>query len=313
MADSLTFAHVTDIHLTEAGESWGTLDDLAEDLFARVVETFNRMDGLDFVLITGDVVDTASPAEVDRFRELIAPLEVPWHFIPGNHDGYYDPKVPSALPPHEAVSRLDPRLADPPPIPQQARWSRPVAADVQLIGLESRIADDWGGVIDAGQMAWLRAELEAHRGDDLVIVAVHHPLHMLTPLNKEEWWCNFVCSNGPEVEALLDEFPNARLVISGHHHASQIVQRPNGRLHVVTAALSGYPCVYRLIRLTREDGAWYIRVETHSPANEAERRRAYDRLITGKTAQKYNSTDPTAWARFVEGRPEDRFFEGRLG
>lgn len=313
MADSLTFAHVTDVHLTEAGEPPGTLDDLAPDLLARTVEHFNAMDGLDFVLITGDVLDAASQAEVDRFRELIDRLKVPWHFIPGNHDGFYDPNVPNALPPHEAVSQIDPRMAEPTPIPQQARWSRPVAAGVQLVGLESRIADDWSGVINAGQMGWLRAEMEAHRGDDLMIVAVHHPLHMLTPLNREEPWSNFVCSNGPEVETLLDAFPNAQLVISGHHHASQIVQRPNGRLHITSAPLGSYPCIYRMIRLTHEDGAWHARVETHSPAGAETRRRAYDRLIEGTTASKYDPGDPTAWAGFVEGRPEDRFFEGRLG
>ena len=40
----------------------------------------------DAVLVSGDLADTASAAEYERVRELLAPLPMPVHVLPGNHD-----------------------------------------------------------------------------------------------------------------------------------------------------------------------------------------------------------------------------------
>lgn len=310
MPRSLTFAQLTDIHISQSAESWASLGPLAETLFARAIDELNAMPGLDFVLITGDVLDGATPAELARFRELIACLEKPWHFIPGNHDGYYDPLEPQALPPHEAVAGIDPRLADPPPVAQQARWSRTVAEGVQLIGLDSRMADDWNGVVGPEQLDWLRAELAAHR-DELVVVAVHHPLHELTQLDALPLWSNFICDNGAEVEALLGAFPAVKMVLAGHHHVSQIRMR-EGILHVYTAALSSYPCVYRLVTLNEAEGGWQARIETRSPADAAQRALALEHMMASEMARRFDAGDRMAWPRFAAGEAEDRAFEGPL-
>ena len=42
------------------------------------------------VIVTGDLADGSTPAEYARFRELIAPLRMPVHVIPGNHDQALD-------------------------------------------------------------------------------------------------------------------------------------------------------------------------------------------------------------------------------
>jgi Icc protein len=310
MPPTLTFAHLTDIHISQSAESWASLGPLAEVLFAKTIDELNAMPALDFVLITGDVLDGATPSEVARFHELIARLEKPWHFVPGNHDGYYDPEEPQALPPHEAVASIDPRLADPPPAAQLAKWSRPIADGVQLIGLDSRISDDWDGVIEPAQLDWLREELIVHR-NKMVIIAVHHPLYNLMPLNAEPYWSNFICRNGAEVEALLREFPAVKLVLAGHHHAHQIRAR-DGFLHVSTAALSSYPCVYRLVTLTEENGAWQAAIETCSPADEAQLGLALEHMMTSRTAELFNPDDRMAWPLFLAGGPDDQSYEGPL-
>jgi 3',5'-cyclic-AMP phosphodiesterase len=312
MLSPLTFAHITDVHLAEHGDSWGTLGSLSEHLLAKAIDRFNAQDDVAFVLITGDVLDRATPGELELFNALIGKLRKPWHYVPGNHDGYHDPDSPETLAPQEAVARIDPRLADPAPGPQRAFYSRAVADGLRLIGLDSRLPGTWNGLIGAEQLAWLRAELDACR-DDQVIVATHHPLHNLSARNKQPWWSNFICDNGPEVEALLDAHPNVRLVLSGHHHASQLRER-RSRLHVSTSALSGYPCAYRTIRLTPGDGpgAVHVQVETVSLADEGTRKQAYDLLVESETAHLYDPADPSAWANFVAGRPQDQGFTGWL-
>ena len=310
MTASLYFAHVTDIHITDRRETWSTLGEEAPHLFRVCVEQLNRLEELDFVLITGDVLDMATPSELERFLAVLSELRKPWHFTPGNHDGFIDPDHPTAYKPHEAVPLIDPRMASPTPEAQRAYWSRSIRPGVRLIGLDSRMPDNWNGEINAAQLAWLEAELRACR-DELVIVGVHHPLHRLGPHNTRLWWSNFICDNGAEVERVLGQHPGVKLVLAGHHHANQI-RRRGGRLHVNTAALTGYPCTYRLIRMTPRSSGWRIQIESRPVADEALRKKAYDALIHSKTAHRFNPDDPSSWAAFCEGRIEDRTFEGEL-
>lgn len=308
MPRSVTLMHITDVHLSIRERSWATLGALSDHLFGAAIEAANADPALDFVMITGDVLDGAVPSEVERLKALLEKLEKPWHFVPGNHDGYIDPENPAAYQPHEALPLFDARLSDPLPAVQQARWSRTVKPGVQLIGLDSRIADDWDGVVDSGQLDWLGAELDAHQ-NDLVIVAVHHPLAPLIDRDSEGWWTNFILSNGDEVEAVLDAHPNVKLILAGHHHLNRISQR-NGRLHVNTGALGGYPCEYRLIRLEERAGGWWTSVETITPADAGQIKAAEDMLVESQTASRYDEDHPERWAAVAHGGPADRAFEG---
>ena len=263
---SVYFAHLTDIHISDSDESWGPLATQAESILRNTFARLDVIPDLDFVLISGDVLDNATQAEVAVFTGALRTLGKPWHYIPGNHDGFYDPEKPGAYAPHEAVPQIDPRMASPVPHAQEARWSREVKPGVQLIGLDSRLPDDWAGEVNAGQMAWLKAELDAAR-EKLVILTVHHPLHPLHPRDNIGWFTKFFASNGEEVERLLDGYPNVRLVLSGHHHAHRLICRP-GRLHLNTAALTGYPCLYRLVRISEADGGWHVEATTEHAAEE---------------------------------------------
>lgn len=286
------------------------MGELPERLLVETIDQLNAIPDLDFVLITGDVIDGSTEAEIDHFNDLLARLKTPWHFVPGNHDGFIDPAHPDALPPAEAVARIDRRFTPATAGIQQAYFSREAGAGVRLIGLDSRRSEDWSGEIGPAQFEWLESELDAS-GDDCVIVALHHPLHNLDAINTREWWSNFICDNGAEVEALLDHYPQAKLVISGHHHAQQI-RRRGGRLHVCTGALTGYPCVYRLIRVSTGGEGCHMAISTHSPADEEALKINYDLMLEASVSRDYNPEDGTAWARFVAGEDGDQSFEGVL-
>lgn len=305
---TLHFAHITDVHISNAAQSWGGLGDQADALLVEACQQLNAIADLDFVLLTGDVIDSATPDEVARLRAALETLEKPWHFVPGNHDGFIDPNRPEAYRPHEALPLFDPRLADPVPHAQQARWVRQIRPGVRLIGLDTRKPDDWGGVVDGEQMAWLRAALSGQR-DDLVIVAMHHPVHHLGPHSQSPgYWTKFVCDNAAEIDALFDAHPQVRLVLAGHHHANHL-RLHNGRLHVNTAALSGYPCQYRTIRMTPLEVGWRTEVMLHPVGDEATRARAFDVLAGSSMAQRFDSGDWMRWARFCEGSREDQAFD----
>jgi 3',5'-cyclic AMP phosphodiesterase CpdA len=93
------------------------------------------------VLVTGDLADGSTPAEYARFRELIAPLPMPVHVIPGNHD-------------------------------QELEWEGPRAVDCG--GLRIVLCDTMRAGRDDGHLDldWLAAEVAPAAP---TIVAMHHP------------------------------------------------------------------------------------------------------------------------------------------
>src|SRR3954453_17148056 len=62
-------------------------DDAPDRALAAAVGAVVALDPApDAVLESGDLAETAEPREDARVRELLAPLPMPYHVLPGNHD-----------------------------------------------------------------------------------------------------------------------------------------------------------------------------------------------------------------------------------
>src|SRR3954447_5104858 len=62
-------------------------DDAPDRALAAAVAAVVALDPApDAVLVSGDLADTGDPREYARVRELLAPLPMPYHVLPGNHD-----------------------------------------------------------------------------------------------------------------------------------------------------------------------------------------------------------------------------------
>jgi len=72
-----SFALVTDTHIGGTGAD--------EDLI-RTVSDINSIDSVAFVIVSGDVTEFGSDAELSRAKEILDALSKPWYIIPGNHD-----------------------------------------------------------------------------------------------------------------------------------------------------------------------------------------------------------------------------------
>lgn len=73
------FAFVTDTHI-------GSPNGAAEEDLERTITDINGQEGLDFVLLTGDITEMGTDEEIDRAKSIITQLEIPFYIIPGNHD-----------------------------------------------------------------------------------------------------------------------------------------------------------------------------------------------------------------------------------
>ncbi|MBM3432562.1 MAG: metallophosphoesterase [Bacteroidetes bacterium] len=78
-SSSFRFAFISDTHIAAPN---GTPE---EDL-RRTVNDINRQTDLDFVLVTGDITEMGTDAEIRLAKSILELLRIPWYPIPGNHD-----------------------------------------------------------------------------------------------------------------------------------------------------------------------------------------------------------------------------------
>src|SRR5216684_2212730 len=82
----MLIAQISDMHVKAEGELlYGRID--TAGFLERAVAHVRALDPRpDVVLATGDLVEGGKPEEYARLRRLLAPLDMPVHLIPGNHD-----------------------------------------------------------------------------------------------------------------------------------------------------------------------------------------------------------------------------------
>jgi Icc protein len=134
------------------------------------------------VLVSGDLADGGTPAEYERVRELLSPLPMPVHVLPGNHD------------------RLD--------------WDGPYAADVgdlRLIACDTTKPGHDDGHLD---LDWLEAQLATSTAP--TIVAMHHP-PLLTGIGGLDA-IGLPERERAALGALLARSPQVVRVAAGHVH-----------------------------------------------------------------------------------------------
>ena len=98
----------------------------------------------DAVLLSGDVVDVPSRVAYEQAHRLLAPLGLPLHVIPGNHDdrdllrARFGPgPAPAGAPVRFAVN----------------------CGPLRLVGLDSTCPGNESGVLPANQLSWLEQTL----------------------------------------------------------------------------------------------------------------------------------------------------------
>src|ERR1700757_4252736 len=80
-------AQISDLHIKPLGAlAYGRVD--TAKALERCVAALNAFEPApDFVVISGDLVDTPAAEEYEYLKSLLAPLKVRFAGIPGNHDG----------------------------------------------------------------------------------------------------------------------------------------------------------------------------------------------------------------------------------
>ena len=204
----MLLAQISDLHIKRPGALAYRRVDTGAAL-ARCVAALNALKPRpDVVIMTGDLVDQGDPQQYAHLKTLLAPLEIPYYLLVGNHDDR------AAL--REAFSdRTELRTGG-----NFVHYAADIGP-LRLIALDSVIPGQSAGTLCDARLAWLEAQLDAARGQP-VIVALHHP--------------PFECGIGhmdalrldpqaaKRLAALIARYPNVERVICGHVHRPMFVR-----------------------------------------------------------------------------------------
>ncbi len=193
-------AQLTDFHVRAAADG-----DQGADRLAAVVEAVLALDPLPgAVLVTGDLTENGAASEYERVRDLLAPLPMPAHMLPGNHD---DRAAMSAHFPGGSGA-------------EEWSYAAPLGP-LRLVACDTTVPGQDGGSLDAERLAWLAGELERDR-DMPTLLAMHHPpisigVHALDEIGLPT-------AHSAAVGRLLEEHPQVARVVTGHVHTAAVGQ-----------------------------------------------------------------------------------------
>jgi 3',5'-cyclic AMP phosphodiesterase CpdA len=196
-------AQISDLHIKPPGSlAYGRVDTAAA--LERCVAALNAFRPRpDFVVISGDLADTPAVEEYQHLKRLLAPLELPFAGIPGNHDSRELMRA----------AFLSAAYA----FPSGPLSQRVEIAGLDLILLDSSVPGKPLGELDAPTLQWLEATL-ASSPNRPALVFLHHP-PFKTGIGHMDRQNLF---NAAEFAAVVSRYPRVQRIATGHVHRATL-------------------------------------------------------------------------------------------
>jgi len=205
MSAPLLIAQISDLHIKRPGVlAYGQVDTAAA--LTRCVATLNAFRPRpELVVISGDLADTPVAEEYEHLNRLLAPLEIGFAAVPGNHDSRE--LMRAALPKGGYAQSTG------------ALNSLHAVGPLDLVLLDSSVPGKPHGELEAATLAWLDATL-ALSSTRPALIFLHHPpfvtgIHHMDVQNLR---------NAGALANILRQHPRARLVAAGHVHRAALTQ-----------------------------------------------------------------------------------------
>jgi len=253
-------AQISDLHIKRPGALVCDKVDTAAALTRCVAELNRFRPRPDLVVISGDLADTPTPEEYEHVLALLAPLQIPFVAIPGNHDNRE--MLRKALP-HQLYAR-----------PSGALNLMQAVGDLDVVVIDSSVSGAPHGELDGDTLGWLDAILTGSASRPALLF-LHHPPFVAGIGHMD---ANNL-HNADALAAIIRRHRRVRLIAAGHLHratASQfagvttmICPAPN---HAIALDLAGeLPLSFRIEQPAFHLHLWFAgedfgRVVTHMVA-----------------------------------------------
>lgn len=196
-AESFSFIHITDTHITTSSR-------FGPNLSAIVSEINSMQPPPAFALVTGDQTELGFAEEYAKFSEIISLLKVPVYHVMGNHETKWSNWG------RKGIQRF---------FHQEPSYSFDHGG-VHFVALDTTMWLEHNGFLDGGRLDWLQKDLAKTGPESPVVLFYHH--------------CPGFVPTEPELLKLLSPF-NVRLALVGHGHEYDTWQQ-NGIVFQMTMA-----------------------------------------------------------------------------
>lgn len=204
----MLLAQISDLHIKRPGALAYRRVDTAAYL-TRCIAALNALDPRpDAVIMTGDLVDQGEAQQYEHLKALLAPLDIPYLLLVGNHDD------------RAALRAAFPERAELHSGGEFVHYAVDVGP-LRLIALDSLVPGQSAGTLCEPRLAWLAAQLDAASGKPTV-VALHHPPFACGVGHMDKLRLDPLAAN--RLAALIARYPNVERVICGHVHRPMFVR-----------------------------------------------------------------------------------------
>ena len=215
--NNLRIAQISDAHFSsyEQNTSYKMLEDSAALLDDAIMQV-NTSGAYDFVIFTGDLINTPKVSELENFLSHAKRLVYPWYAIDGNHDICIDgPLTKTKF--MSVIGKNNSNMKQ-----NNIYYAFTPKRGYRVICLDSIIDNKitTNGRISQEQLEWLQNELNS----------------------------NHKMENEYELKRVLRTHKNPVIVLQGHYHAARLVQNEN-MLVISCPSLVSFPNAFRVINI----------------------------------------------------------------
>lgn len=195
----MLIAQISDTHVREVGALCCRRIDTAPFLASAVAKLNSLRPSPSLVVVTGDLVDEATPGEYARLRSLLRPLAMPYYLVVGNHDRREPLREAFRDHGHLNLGRFV----------QYAVEDFPV----RLLILDTNIPGRHAGELCDERLAWVDARL-AEQPDRPTAIFMHHPPFMTGNVALDR----FDLAGTDRLAAVVSMYRNVHGIFCGHLH-----------------------------------------------------------------------------------------------
>lgn len=188
-------AHISDLHFNGTRFNRARIESALGYVNARA-------DGLDALLVTGDIADEGSRTEYsEAYRVLESPL--PMLITAGNHDDRAN--FSAEFTGTAATTAINSSL---------------LVDDVLLLSVDSSVPGCSGGYLDDATLTWMSGQIDAAPAHTRVLVAFHHP-----PVTLGMAFMDSIRQLGEDrLAELVGRYPSIVGFVCGHAHSACVTQ-----------------------------------------------------------------------------------------
>ncbi|MEI7475421.1 MAG: metallophosphoesterase [bacterium] len=248
-ADSIKIIQISDVHYEEKANNHGKR--LLQDsgaILSKAVSEINNIKNTDYVIFSGDMINSPDEKELNKFLSIIKTIKYPWAAIVGNHDVAIFGKLTK----QHYMNILNEANCN---IPNERYYSFSPKPNWLIIGLDGVIDNmiSANGKFDKEELKWLDNQLTLNK-DKHVIIFQHFPI--VEPYKS----ATHKVLNVDDYLNIINNHKNVVAVLAGHYHAAK-VDVVNNIAYIATPALVQFPNAYRILDFEEKNGKIIIKTQ----------------------------------------------------